>query len=494
VFLSTDYVSATGATLTVPAGGDFRAALNQAQPGDEIVLAAGATYTGNFVLPEKQGPGWIIIRSSDLSQLPAAGQRVTPSDAARMPKLVTPNSAPALTAPERVHHYRVVGVEITSTPSTSLTYSIVYLGGNQEALADMPHDLIFDRVYVHGHATLGTQRCFAFNGGATAIVDSYVSECHIVGFDSQAIGGWRGPGPYKVVNNHLEGAGENLMFGGAGSSPAWDVAADVEVRGNYFYKPLSWNRNHPTYAGTRWTVKNLFEIKDGQRWLVEGNIFENNWADAQNGFAILFQAVDGPNAKISDITFRFNIVRYSPGGINCCGRHDYSGTQGLPREPLQRIAFEHNLFYDIEAKSVQLIGDHRDTFLRHNTFFGSTSAMVLDGGSSTAQGTSIIDNIFQRGQYGVIGTGTGEGLPALNTYLPGGSFVGNVLWGNASVASSYPVGNFFPASLRVGFVGGGDFRLSPASPFVGVASDGTNPGADFGAIQSRTASARTGRS
>jgi hypothetical protein len=46
----------------------------------------------------------------------------------------------------------------------------------------------------------------------------------------------------------------------------------------------------------------------------------------------------------------------------------------------------------------------------------------------------------------------------------------------------------------VGFVGGGDFRLSPASPFVGVASDGTNPGADFGAIQSRTASARTGRS
>jgi hypothetical protein len=170
--LNTDYVPASGATITVPAGGDFQAALGQAQPGDEIVLAAGATYTGNFVLPEKQGAGWIIIRSSDLSQLPAAGQRVTPSDAARMPKLVTPNLAPALTAPERVHHYRVVGVEITSAPSTSQTYSIVYLGGNQELPADMPHDLIFDRVYVHGHATLGTQRCLAFNGGATAIVES----------------------------------------------------------------------------------------------------------------------------------------------------------------------------------------------------------------------------------------------------------------------------------------------------------------------------------
>ncbi len=87
VLLSTDYIPATGATLTVPAGGDFQAALNQAQPGDEIVLAAGATYAGNFVLPTKQGTGWIVIRSSELSQLPAPGRRVTPSEAVRMPKL-----------------------------------------------------------------------------------------------------------------------------------------------------------------------------------------------------------------------------------------------------------------------------------------------------------------------------------------------------------------------------------------------------------------------
>ncbi len=383
VFLNTDYVPATGATITVPAGGDFRAALSQAQPGDEIVLQAGATYTGNFVLPEKQGAGWIIVRSSDLSQLPAAGQRVTPTDAARMPKLVTPNSAPALKAPERVQHYRFVGIEITSAPSVTLTYNIVYLGGSQDSPADMPHDLIFDRVYVHGHGTLDTRRCFAVNGGATAIVDSYVSECHIVGFDSQAIGGWRGTGPYKVVNNHLEGAGENLMFGGGGSSPTWDVAADVEIRGNYFYKPLSWNRNHPTYAGKNWSVKNLFEIKDGQRWLIEGNIFENNWIHSQNGFAILYQAVDGVHAKITDITFRYNIVRYSPAGINCCGRHDNTGTRGLPSEPLQRIAFEHNLFYDIgvdggvlgsHGRAVQLSGDHKDTMVRHNTFFGPRGA------------------------------------------------------------------------------------------------------------------------
>jgi hypothetical protein len=43
--------------------------------------------------------------------------------------------------------------------------------------------------------------------------------------------------------------------------------------GNNFYKPLYWQ-------GV-WTVKNLFESKIGQRVLIEGNNFTNNWADAQ---------------------------------------------------------------------------------------------------------------------------------------------------------------------------------------------------------------------
>ena len=53
--------TASGATLTIPAGGDLQAALNNAAPGDTIVLAAGATYTGSFVLPAKSGSGVITI-------------------------------------------------------------------------------------------------------------------------------------------------------------------------------------------------------------------------------------------------------------------------------------------------------------------------------------------------------------------------------------------------------------------------------------------------
>src|SRR5437867_6374244 len=61
VYLNTTYTLPTGPTITVPAGGDFQGALNSAQPNSVIILTAGATYTGNFTLPNKSAPGWIYI-------------------------------------------------------------------------------------------------------------------------------------------------------------------------------------------------------------------------------------------------------------------------------------------------------------------------------------------------------------------------------------------------------------------------------------------------
>src|SRR5262245_51849747 len=59
------FVTLQGATITVRRDGDLQAALDQARPGDVIVLEAGATYTGNFVLPAKDGSSTqpITIRS-----------------------------------------------------------------------------------------------------------------------------------------------------------------------------------------------------------------------------------------------------------------------------------------------------------------------------------------------------------------------------------------------------------------------------------------------
>ncbi len=79
VFLDTTYSPPTGNTITVNAGGNLQTAINNAQPGDTIVLQAGATFTGTFTLPNKgTSTQWIYIRSSAYLSLPAPGNRVYP--------------------------------------------------------------------------------------------------------------------------------------------------------------------------------------------------------------------------------------------------------------------------------------------------------------------------------------------------------------------------------------------------------------------------------
>src|SRR5262249_48717482 len=97
VYLDTTYAAPAGKTINVMAGGDVQKAINQARPGDVIMLQAGATFTGNFKLPDKSGSDWIVIASSaSEAGLPPPGERVTPSSASAMAKLVSPNADPAV--------------------------------------------------------------------------------------------------------------------------------------------------------------------------------------------------------------------------------------------------------------------------------------------------------------------------------------------------------------------------------------------------------------
>ena len=58
------------------------------------------------------------------------------------------------------------------------------------------------------------QRGISLNGADITISNSHISEIHGRGYDTQAICGWNGPGPFRIINNYLEAAGENVMFGG----------------------------------------------------------------------------------------------------------------------------------------------------------------------------------------------------------------------------------------------------------------------------------------
>ena len=509
VFLDTTYAPPSGNVIAVNAGGNFQTALNTAQPGDIIELQAGATFTGNFVLPNKSGTGWIYIRSSAHASLPAPGTRVTPSQAALMPKLITNNSAPVLTTASAAHHYRFVGIEIAS--SASLTYNVISLEASpQTSSSQVPTDLVFDRCYIHGNATGNIRRGIALNSARTSVVDSYLSQFHEVGADSQAIGGWNGPGPYKIVNNYLEGAGENVLIGGADPGISGLVPADIEVRGNHFFKPLSWKVGDPSYAGIHWSVKNIFELKNARRVLVEGNIMENNWVDGQAGMAVLFTVrnQDGNCSwcVVEDVTFQKNILRNTVGGFNISGTDDNYVSQQTAR-----ILIRDNVVYGVSGRTFQLLnvgstgrpGGILDVVLDHNTTRAG-SAVVIFGDSSVTddkhQNPILRNNLFERGTYGIFGGNVGEGTNAFNTYTTNYTFAKNVIVGAPSSIypsqSCAPAATCYPATLDdVGFVDwrNDDYRLASTSPYNNAGTDGKDIGADVDAVNTATAGAISGQ-
>ena len=235
-------VFASAATINVPAGGDLQAAITAARPGDTILLAAGATYVGNFKLPVHGGTTYITIRSaSPADLLPGPTERITPAHAPHLPKLVSPNNAPAIRTVHGAAYWNLSLVEVR--PSTNFTGEAIALGDGssaQSSLAKVAHHLVIDRVYVHGDATHGLRRGIALNSAHTTIRNSHIADVKDLGSDTQAIGGWNGPGPYTIENNYLEAAGEVVMFGGADPAIPGLIPSDITIRGNTITRPLSW--------------------------------------------------------------------------------------------------------------------------------------------------------------------------------------------------------------------------------------------------------------
>ena len=459
VYVNTKYVEPTGRTIRVDPGDDLQDALDAARPGDEIVLQAGVTYTGNFFLPGKSGAGWIVVRSS--GSLPSEGTRVTPTHRSSLAKLVSPSAAPVLDAKSGAHHWRIVGLEITYARDVRSANAPVVFD-------DDTHHMVLDRSYVHGHSELSLRRCLILNSASSAVIDSYLAECHSRYTDNQAIVIWDSDGPFKIVNNYVEGAGENLMIGGASPSRG-TMPADIEIRRNHFFKPLGWR--------DRWLIKNLLELKMGKRVLIEGNVFENNWKDGQDGMALNFkESSDCSWCSTEHITFRNNIVEGVDGGIKI--------------SRIKRVLIENNLFRRIgeraNGRMFVLLGDLEDLTIEHNTGFAPSHIIIADE-FPAQKGFRFRNNLMSRGQYGVFGSGEGEGSSALKVYMPKYVFDRNVLIG--ADADRYPGNNFFPEDNgEIGFTnyGGGDYRLRSSSPFASRGTDGRDPGADFDALENAT--------
>jgi hypothetical protein len=476
-------------TVSVAAGASLQEAIDRARPGDTLLLAPGATYTGNFVLPAKAGDRFITIRTAgDGDGLPRSGQRVLPTHAARLAKLKSPNSEPALQTAAGAHHWRLQLLEFLPTRSGS--GDIIRLGdgsGQQRELSQVPHDLAVDRCYVHGDPGFGQKRGIALNSGSTTIVNSYVSDIKAIGQDSQAIAGWNGPGPYTIENNYLEGAGDNFLLGGSDPAIPGLVTADVVFRRNHLSKPVAWRAE-------RWQVKNLFELKNARRVLVEGNLMEYVWQQAQVGYAILLtprnQDGKAPWATVEDVTIRRNLVRHAGGGMQIIGE-DSNHPSGSTR----RVKVADNLFYGVDARTwggsgaFVLIGEGpSDITIEHNTISQSGNIISAYGGTKaeprTISGFVFRNNLVRHNQFGVHGSDRAIGEDTLRAFFPDCVFESNAIAGGDS--RRYPRGNTFlgEEDFNGTFLdpAAGDYRLKPASRLRGAASDGRDMGADITAI------------
>jgi hypothetical protein len=479
---------AAGSTLTVNSGGDFQSALNQAQPGDEIVLQAGASFIGPFTLSNKSGTGEIVIRSSAADSL-TDGVRVTPANAGSMPKILAPDSAHAVFTSDGAHDFRFVGIEF-KPEAGAFVYNLISIGpeaGRWTDPSQVPHNITFDRSYIHGDPQRGARRGIVMNGANVQVLNSYLSNFMEREKDSQALAAWDGPGPFLIQNNYLEGAGENVMFGGQDPSLPNLVPSDIRILNNSFFKPLSWKTDDASYAGTHWVVKNLLEFKNAQRVLVDGNEFQNIWPDGQNGFAILFtvrnQDGNAPWSVVQDIQFTNNVIHDVANGINILGWDNLA-----PSQQVKNITIHNNLFYNVGSWEnrgwlLQMLDGSANVRVDHNTAL--ESGVVLYATASTGSphsgedhtGFVFQNNIVNNGILGIAGDGEGSGLAALASY-----FTAPVVQKNAFIAgvpALFPANNFFPGTANdVGFVNpsGADYTLLSTSVYKASATDGADLG------------------
>ncbi len=497
-----------GRRIAVSSGAELQQALDAATSGDTILLAPGALFTptspeGSFMLrnrPIADGQ-WVVIRSAhaafDANGDVAPHTRVESARADRMPQIrATRTNLPAFKAEPAAHGYRLIGLDVGATTGVTQLTNLIELGnGSETTLAQQPYDIIIDRSWLHGNDGGNFRRGVLLNGRSLAVIDSRIENFHDANSDSQAVGGSAGAGPFKIVNNYLEAASENILFGGNDPTIAALVPSDIEIARNTSTKRLAWQ-------ASKVPVKNAFELKNARRVLVEGNVFEHVWVSGQDGGAILLKSVNQDGncswCVTEYVTFRRNIVRGAAHGVTINAVE--VGRKGLANPvAANHIRIEDVLFQDIGGaqwggggKLFRVYGGASDVSITHVTSQGNAWNILEPNGTDDSNPRFVFAyNIVERHTYG-IGAGSDEGTRTLTRNFSPFTYQQNVIVNtsadsgqaisNAAIEVRYPQTTMVASDWTdVGFAAG-SAALAASSRFAGAAESGRDIGASMSAI------------
>jgi hypothetical protein len=257
-----------------------------ADTGPQIIeLKAGENFdtaTG-FTLPARTGKytGWIIIRSSRVSELPA-NTRVSPSDTAKMAALrVTAGGYTSVlyTTGHPSSYWRLEGLEFTlSTTGLANTGWLIGIGQGLDTGETEPskvsHHFVIDRCYIHGIAfDNGPRDGIRVNGDNIEVLNSYLSEIKRDSDESHAILGYSLNGPLLVRNTFHGGAAIGSLIGGAANAGRGIHPQHLRFVGNHYQKT-------PTHRALRYaadpqgtTLPTAGMVREQTYWQTDTSVF-----------------------------------------------------------------------------------------------------------------------------------------------------------------------------------------------------------------------------
>lgn len=285
------------------------------------------------------------------------------------------------------------------------------------------------------------------------------------------------------------------------------------------------------------TVKNVFELKgcDGDSeagpCLIEGNIFERSWLQAQDGPCVLIKNTNQDNTNDSvvtrNVTFRNNIIRSCVRALEICAGG--GGCENKPSGRIDDLVITNNLIYDIGpdwglSKSAVymtagawtgfLLNHHGDDWVfEHNTVLQDDDAAGAIGfdidPNETGTDHKLTDfifrnNIFRRstagGQSG-LRTFDGsagmqaEGTTSWNLAKDANGIYGQNVFSDAT-CGNYPSGTLCPTEtqLQAYFVdyANGNYRCANGAACDNAGTDGLDIGANIDQIEAFTDIAQSG--